>query len=228
MATYNGEEYILDQLKSILPQLDSCDEIIVSDDSSTDRTIELIKGLNDNRINILAGNKFRNPIYNFENAIKYSKGDYIFLSDQDDIWIENKVSSCKLELEKFDLVLSDCKIVDGKLNLLSSSFFNTNGSRPGILKNIFSNSYMGCCIAFRRKILQKAIPFPKGIPMHDIWLGLIGELFYSVVFLNEPLILYRRHNNNLSFSGAKSKYSFYTKVKFRFKIIFALSIRFFK
>ena len=91
IATYNGSKYIKEQIDSILPQLDECDEIIVSDDSSTDNTLSILKSYHDRRIIIFTNQKFNSPIYNFENALKHAKGDIIFLSDQDDIWEFNKV-----------------------------------------------------------------------------------------------------------------------------------------
>ena len=85
MATYNGEKYIEEQLKSILSQLGENDEVIVSDDSSTDNTLAIVESFNDVRIKIFPNNKFHSPIFNFENALKQATGDYIFLSDQDDV-----------------------------------------------------------------------------------------------------------------------------------------------
>ena len=90
IATYNGEKYIKEQLDSILPQLKKLDEIIISDDKSKDKTLKIIKTLNDSRIKIFTNPK-KGLISNFENAITKSSGDYIFLSDQDDIWHENKI-----------------------------------------------------------------------------------------------------------------------------------------
>ena len=91
IATYNGEKYIREQLDSILPQLGLDDEVIISDDSSTDNTLKIIEEYNDCRIKIFSNNKFYSPILNFENALKKAQGDFIFLSDQDDIWKSNKV-----------------------------------------------------------------------------------------------------------------------------------------
>ena len=79
IATYNGEKYIKEQMISILKQLSEKDEIIISDDSSTDRTIEIIENIKDSRIKILKNRKFSQPSLNFENALKSSKGDIIFL-----------------------------------------------------------------------------------------------------------------------------------------------------
>lgn len=86
MPTYNGEKFIRIQLESILSQLGNDDEIVISDDSSTDKTVEITKSFNDSRIHLLENNTFHSPIYNLENALKNAKGDFIFLSDQDDEW----------------------------------------------------------------------------------------------------------------------------------------------
>ena len=91
MATYNGEKYIELQLRSILPQLSEDDEVIVSDDASTDQTLDVVRRLNDNRIKIVHHETDHGYTRNFENALKYAKGDYIFLSDQDDEWLPEKV-----------------------------------------------------------------------------------------------------------------------------------------
>ena len=91
IPTYNGAKYIKEQLDSILSQLGESDEVIISDDSSSDATLDIIKALNDSRIVILEGGKFRSPIFNVENAMKHSSGSFIFLSDQDDVWLPNKI-----------------------------------------------------------------------------------------------------------------------------------------
>lgn len=91
IATYNGGKYIKEQLDSILFQLGKDDEVIISDDSSTDDTLSILESYHDERIVILTNQKFHSPVYNFENALKSAKGDFIFLSDQDDIWEPTKV-----------------------------------------------------------------------------------------------------------------------------------------
>src|SRR5579871_1607034 len=105
MATYNGERYILKQLQSIISQLSENDEIVISDDSSTDNTINIIKSFNDSRIRLYENNKFGSPIFNLENALKHAKNDFIFLSDQDDLWESNKVKTLVEKLNQYDLVL---------------------------------------------------------------------------------------------------------------------------
>ena len=225
IATYNGEKYIEEQLLSILNQISEADEIIISDDSSNDLTLEKIRGINDKRIKIYENNKFRSPIFNFENALMKAKNDLIFLSDQDDIWEENKIKIMKKELQNYDLVVSDCIVVDENLKILENSFFYLRNSGRGIIKNLYKNTYLGCCMAFNRKILEKALPFPKNIPMHDIWLGIIGESFGKTIFINDKLMRYRRHNNNASPTAEKSNYSIKKKIGFRLNVIKSLILR---
>jgi glycosyltransferase involved in cell wall biosynthesis len=219
MASYNGEKYIRQQIDSILPQLGESDELIISDDSSTDDTISVVKSINDNRIKLIKDQKFKSPVSNFENAIKNATGDFIFLCDQDDIWQPNKVESVLPFLKQYDLVVSDCKIVDGDLNIIEDSFFKKMHSSTGFWKNFVKNRYLGCCMAFRKEVLDNALPFPPQIAMHDIWLGLCAELFGHPFFLNEPLVLYRRHGNNASFGSEKSKYTLMFKIKYRISLL---------
>lgn len=216
IATYNGEKYIFQQLESILSQIGDSDEIIISDDSSSDRTLEIVKSFEDQRIKIFENQTFKNPIFNFENALIHSKGEFIFLSDQDDIWQEQKVEKMLLSLQDADMVLSDCSFIDAENRVILDSYFKLVKSGPGVLRNLRKNSYFGCCMGFRRKILKKALPFPKDIPMHDIWLGFVSDLFFRVVFLDEKLTLYRKHSNNASIaSDVVSNLNLYTKLKFR-------------
>jgi len=228
MATFNGEKYIKEQLDSILSQLDGSDEIIISDDSSADNTVEIIKSYNDNRIKIFENQKFKSPIFNFENALKYAKGEIVVLADQDDIWKPNKIETIKKYMQEYDLVLSDADIIDEQRNILQESFYAINGSKSGLMKNIVKNSYLGCTMAFNKKILDKSLPFPKDLPMHDWWIGLIGEMYGKTYFIEDKLISYRRHGNNASPTGEKSKYSFSKKIIFRLIMIKNLLWRYFK
>lgn len=219
MATYNGEKYILEQLTSILSQLSELDELIISDDGSSDDTTHIIKSIKDTRITLLEGNRFNNPIANFQNALFHAKFKYIFLSDQDDVWIKNKALYMCEALQSHDLVMSDCIIVSEDLQVIEPTFFKLIRSGPGLLKNLRKNSYSGCCMAFDRKILKLAMPFPRDIPMHDIWIGFVADMFFKPLFLTNPLLLFRRHGNNLSSSGKGSLYSLKQKVFFRWNIL---------
>ena len=229
MATFNGSAHIFEQLDSILKQIGISDEVIISDDSSTDSTIHIIKSFKDHRIKLFENQLYKNPIFNFENALSHAKGEMIFLSDQDDIWHENKVVSMLKALENADMVVCDCSFINDENIIILDSYFELVKSRPGLLRNLTKNSYFGCCMAFKSKVLKKALPFPKDIPMHDIWLGFISDLFYTPVFLPERLTYYRKHNNNASIaSDVISNLSIYDKVRFRIntiKYIFTVILR---
>lgn len=201
MATYNGEKYIKEQIDSILLNLQTNDEIIISDDGSTDDTVEIINNYNDKRIKIYDGPK-NGLIKNFENAIKNCKGKYIFLSDQDDIWEKDKVKTVinVFEVKKCSVVIHDCVVVDeNNSKILNNSFYSIRKSKKGFLKNVIKNSYIGCCMAFESDLIKNIVPIPTNIAMHDQWIGLLGEINGNgSVFIEEKLIHYRRHENNVS------------------------------
>jgi glycosyltransferase involved in cell wall biosynthesis len=227
MATFNGEKYLKRQINSIIQQLSSTDELIISDDSSNDDTLKIIDDFDDFRIKKSIENKFYSPIYNFENALSQSTGDHIFLADQDDIWESNKVEVMIDYLQRCDLVVSDASVIDGDI-VIYDSFFKMNNSKGGFFHNFVKNSYLGCCMAFNRKILEFALPFPKCIPMHDIWIGMIAEVFGTVCFCNEKLVKYRKHSKNTSPALGKSNYSFSQKLSFRKNLIINLLKRVFE
>ena len=196
MATYNGERFIVEQLNSILKQIRQEDEVVITDDGSTDRTVELIRNIHDPRIRLLTGNDFKDPIKNFQHGLEHCKGEYIFLSDQDDVWMDHKYSTMLEKLKDYDLVISDSQIVDEQLNILHPSFFSYFKSGKGVLKNMLKSSYYGSCMAFNRKVLVSSLPFPDTKEIgHDLWLGLVAELRYSVLFYKESLVKYRRHDS---------------------------------
>ena len=228
IATYNGEKYIKEQLESILSQLKEGDEVVISDDSSVDNTLKIIDEINDSRISLHINNKFYSPIFNLENALKKAKGDFILLSDQDDVWLPGKVE-CMLEhLEKYDLVVSDCNIIDENGIIIGESFFQIRNSGKGFWRNVYKNTYLGCCMGFRRNILNYALPFPRSTPMHDIWLGLIAEIFGRTFFINEKLIQYRRHGMNASFGGGNSGFSVFFQIKYRIITLIQIFFRIIK
>lgn len=219
MASYNGGQYIKQQLLSILKQLDENDEIIVSDDGSADNTINIIRGLSDKRIKIIEGPQTDSPIKNFEHALNASKGDIIFLADQDDVWVDGKVRTCVNELRDHYCVVTDAFVTDEKLNISSSSFFSLNKTKKDRLYNLFiKNGYLGCCMAFRREVLEIALPFPKDIPMHDIWIGNVAAFKFGVSFIHRPLLLFRRHQESSSFTASKSLYSMRERFTFRWNV----------
>lgn len=222
IATYNGENFIKEQLDSILIQLNANDELIISDDSSTDNTLKIIHSYDDKRIKLLPNQKFHSPIYNFENALKHSKGDFVFLSDQDDVWEANKIEVMLSHLSKYSLAVSNCSIVDKNGEVIRESYFNDETLKTGVFRNLIHNNYLGCCMAFRREVLDIALPFPTKIAMHDIWLGLCAAHFFSTIFIPDKLIRYRRHGNNASVTAEASNLAWSYRIKYRLYFLYHL------
>jgi len=220
MATYNGEKYIYEQTKSILDQLFAADELIVSDDGSTDRTIEVLKSFNDSRIKIFKNTGNKGPVGNFQNGLSQVKGDYIFLADQDDIWFSNKIEVMSSYLSDYDVVACDCEIVDDDLHTLKNSYYKHANSGAGFIKNFKRNTYMGNSMAFKKELLPVILPFPPNIPNHDLWIGVAADLFYKPYFIPQVLGLHRRHSSNASNTfDIKIKTSFWQKVNKRILVI---------
>ena len=225
IPTFNGERFIIQQLESILKQLHDDDEVIISDDSSNDNTVKIIKDFDDSRIMILENCQFKSPVFNLQNALNHAKGDYIFLADQDDIWLPGKVEAMTGHLQNYDIVVSDCSLIDSNGNVTANSFFNINRSDKGLIHNFIKNSYLGCCIAFRKEMLRYYLPFPKSIAMHDIWIGLLSEIFGKPCFIPDKFVLYRRHDGNLTFSGNNSQFSVFYRIKYRLAFAYLLFFR---
>lgn len=199
MATYNGEKYIKKQIETILANLKENDELVISDDGSQDKTRSIITAFNDNRIILLDGPK-RGLKQNFSNAISHTTGDIIFLCDQDDEWMENKVDTVLKYFEKNDILLlqHDAVVVNSNDEILFDSFAEHRSVKTGILKNIIKNSYHGCCMVFKKELKEKILPIPDDIYLHDQWIGLVAELNGKTTFINEKLMKYKRHDDNVS------------------------------
>lgn len=224
MAAYNGEIYIQEQIESILKQLKVDDELIISDDGSSDKTSIIVNEINDPRIKFIINDGEKGYTKNFENALKRSSGDIIFLSDQDDVWVDNKVEVMLKHLEDSDMVVSNAKIVDSQLKVIDDSHFRLYDVKKEFWNNFLKTRYIGACMAFKRNVLEKALPFPKHQKYcaHDYWLTIVSEALYKVSLEEVPLLLYRRHGNNASSGGEISQNPFLFKVFVRFYCLFNL------
>lgn len=229
MATHNGEKFIEKQLRSILKQLREDDEIVISDDGSVDKTIDIIKEVNDSRIRIVhykqnkvyTKNKYSSYYYasaNFMNALKNSLGNYILLSDQDDIWNDNKVEMCLNELRKNDIVSHNFGLIDEYDNIIEKKYLWNYDVTPWKIKMFLKTPYRGCCLAFTREVLNFSVPYPQKLFLHDFWLGynsVIGG--YKFKYIDEPLIMYRRHKQNVSEIHPQN--SFFFKLSYRIVLL---------
>lgn len=225
MATYNGAAYLQEQVTSILKQLAKDDELIISDDGSTDETYSILQTLKeqDARIKLFKG-PGKGVIANFSFAISQASGDYLFLADQDDVWLPDKVAKI-LALFKANpkclLILSDLMIVNQDLQVVFPSYFTHKQVRTGFYANILRNTYIGAGMAFRRALLPRILPIPENVPMHDMWIGLLAEP--NVQLFAEPLTLYRRHEQNAS--ELHTKASRLQQLKWRLSLTYYLILR---
>ena len=202
MAFYNGAKYIDEQIRSILDNMEETDELIISVDDASDGSETILKNWvqNDQRIRMIKG-PGKGVVKNFENAIRHCNGDIIYLSDQDDIWKPDKVEKVNYAFSNPEVkaVLHDAEIVDENgVATGAASLFSIRGSRAGILKNLLKNSYVGCCMAFRKELIPIICPIPNEMYMHDYWIGTAAEYMGKVCFLDKPLIGYRRHSSNVT------------------------------
>lgn len=222
MASYNGSKYIKNQITSILSQLAKNDQLVIVDDCSSDNTINIIESFKDARIKLLKNKYNIGVVGSFEKALRTSNGDIICLSDQDDQWLENKVSFIRnfFLSNKIDLLVHDAKIKQGE-SIVTNSLFEKIGSSSGLFKNIYSNTYTGCCMSFRRSILKNILPIPnkKGI-FHDAWIGILTKFYrFRVIFIATPLIIHNRHKANVS---SMKRRSIYKIIPDRINLIIAL------
>lgn len=199
LAAYKGEKYIGQQIESILSQLKDEDELIISDDFPEGKTKAVIDSFTDERIIYTQGPK-KGVNANFANAMAMASGDVIFLCDQDDVWMPTKVSRVMAAIESgSDLVLHDACVTDGSLETLEPSFFAVHGSNASFFRNIVRNSFVGCCMAFTKDVMTASLPIPAKAPMHDWWIALNAmKKGFNVTLLNEPLIKWRRHGDNVT------------------------------
>ena len=230
MAVFNGEKYIFQQISSILDQLSPCDELIISDDGSTDETLAIVRAFADNRIKLIFNKFSQGYSGNFENSINNSSGDLIFLSDQDDVWMEDKLSTMAGVLENCDLVVCNAEYVNENLKSLNHTLFSLRGGKKGFINNIYKLRYLGACMAFRREIFTKILPFPEKriLCPHDMWIALVCEFYFRVKIIDNPLILYRRHAEVTSNGGYKSSNGLLLMLLFRLYALFMVLGRFFK
>lgn len=201
MAVYNGERFLRKQLDSIIEQLHNDDEIVISYDASSDDTWSIIKEYESKYdfIHVLINND-PGVFGNFENAIRNCKKDYIFISDQDDIWHPEK-RACVVKCFKqtgADMVIHDGCHINSRGEVVSESFFDMYRIKKGLLRNFAKPRYSGCCTAFTRQMKNIILPMPKSVGAYDHWLGMAGEMYGKLVFLDEKLLYHRLHGENVT------------------------------
>lgn len=208
MATYNGEKYIAEQIYSILNQTEQIDEIIICDDGSKDRTIDIIRSIKDSRIQIYQNEINLGYIQNFTKAISKTKGEYIFLSDQDDIWERDKVEKiisvmksedCSAICTNFELINGDGKRIENRSQYQIDPFINKVKKRLNkitMFRLLFGNVAQGATYCFTSRVRDAFLKLKNQTVIHDYQIMLIATNLGKVLFLNEQLIEYRLHGEN--------------------------------
>lgn len=243
MATYNGERFIKEQIDSILCQLSPDDELIISDDGSTDRTLEIIASYNDARIKVLHhrknpalanvkhGRNFYYATENFENALEAARGDFIFLSDQDDVWLPGKKEKMISAMEESgaDCAMCNYQVIDKNGKNAGINIQTRQQISKSILRNLRVTPFLGCCMTIRRKSLHYILPFPRKCIGHDLWIGVLCAHLEKFIYISEILHQYRVHDDNVSPTVTKqSGNPLWFKIFYRIKFIKDLEIRILK
>ena len=227
MATFNGARFVERQVATILEQLEPGDELVVSDDGSTDETVALVRAFGDPRIRILEGHGFEQPAAQLRACRPARGGETIVLADQDDVWLPNKLPLVRElfagETARPYLVVLDARIVDEDERVVYPSVQAKLHAGPGFVKNIWANRYLGCCMAFSRDLLDVALPFPAAVDMHDIWLGQLCERIGTTAFVPVTTMLYRRHDDNAT--GFERRFQPVQQVRRRAALVWELARR---
>lgn len=226
MATYNGGKYIREQIFSILCQLNDCDELIIVDDNSNDNTMLIINEIKDKRIKLFC-NKTNNGVnFSFGLAMSLSNNSYLFLCDQDDVWLEGKVNKmCEaLSAENVLLVTSNSLFINDIGNEIEYPYHFKQGADSNFrLKNLIKiflgkGNYPGCAMAFKKELLNIILPIPKYVESHDLWIAKAANLLGANYHLEAKTFKRRIHGANFSLY----KRNFSRKIWSR--VIFAVSV----
>ncbi len=214
MASYNGEKYIVKQIESIVPQLDEFDEIVISDDGSSDSTKEIAEKYSKTyeNIRIYDGPK-TGFASNFANAVSHANGDIIIFSDQDDIWAPSKIDTiyeCFVKNQNATTILHNMKSFDEQ-GLISEKLLSYQN---GVFENIVKSCYWGCCMAVKKEFITRFLPFRTNCVGHDQLTGLMSEKYGKTVFIDNVLTYHRIHDHNTSNKLPISK-----KISFRINLI---------
>lgn len=212
LATYNGQKYLAEQMDSILAQTNQNWRLLVRDDGSSDGTVKIIEqhvARYPLRIKQVSDNCGHLGLaLNFGRLLECAEADYFMFSDQDDIWLPNKIeltlNAMKAAEESYPdkpvLVHTDLKVVNSDLETIADSFWAFNKISPAAgssLKRIIQrNVVTGCTLMINRKARQVSIPIPKEARIHDWWLALNVARYGKIVYISVPTVLYRQHENS--------------------------------
>jgi glycosyltransferase involved in cell wall biosynthesis len=203
MAVYNGEKYLLEQLESIKKLTYSNIELIISDDGSSDNSINIIKKFSKKYpLKLVVNSNKKGVNGNFENALSYAKGEFIAFCDQDDKWKPGKLEVLLNSIDDYDIIHSAVELIDDEgnphpNNRLVSEYSVDHSDKREFIDYITAGWVLGCTSLVRKRLIEKALPFPEKIFFHDWWMSFVaikhGE---GITYTTIPTIQYRQHSNN--------------------------------
>lgn len=208
MATYNGERYVVEQIESILPQLAAEDELVVVDDASRDRTVELVRAIDDARIRFVQLEKNVGYVLAFQQAISIAQGALIMFSDQDDVWAEGRVDALAAALESGSVAASNLALFPSREPLTSPltgrewrlRASDSSKSVRNVVRVLIGDApYYGCAMAIRSEFRDVALPFPEYlVESHDLWIAVSANVNRTMRHVEDVTILRRLHDSNAS------------------------------
>lgn len=208
MATWNGARFVRAQIASILPELGPDDELIVVDDASGDDTVELVRAIGDPRIKVFPRTENLGYVRTFEEALRRASGEYLFLSDQDDVWVPGRVRTMVRALRTSQVVVTNLATLDGPERIAGPFWIKDwhvravdSGRNCWNLLLLLAGlqCYWGCAMAVRRDALEYLLPFPEFlVETHDQWIGLCANMAGAIAHCEERTIRRRYHGDNLT------------------------------
>lgn len=230
LASCNGEKYIREQLDSILVQTHQNFELIICDDRSTDSTVHILKEYEkrDKRIRVFENEQNVGFKKNFEKAISLCSGEYIALSDQDDIWVPEHLEKLLSIIGGHDIACGNARMVDEKGNSLGKHLNEVDGlfefdSETVLYKQFFSsNPFQGASMLLRSEFAKSLLPVPLRIRFHDAWFAYCACMENGIAYTFDVINNYRQHGDNVSFLfHNKAKRSFKEALFSKIKVVFA-------
>lgn len=227
VCTYNGANYLKEQLLSLLNQTYENIEIIVNDDKSDDLTPLILEEFQQQYPNFRFQINEQNIGYakNFEKILKYCKGEFVAFCDQDDYWLPNKIQTMLTNFSEDEIMIyHDSEFIDENGRYLNKKLSRTSGFINGKhhYEVVYNNCVAGHAMMFRNTLIPKIVPFPQNIP-HDHWVTYVALFVGRVGYLSQVLVLYRQHPLSITDILDKRKFAsrkeeFYRKLNNRTKI----------
>lgn len=226
MATYNGEHFLAEQVSSILAQLAIDDELVVVDDASKDGTVAYLESLSDPRIRVYRNTENLGHVQSFAKVIELAKGTYILMADQDDIWIEGRLSALRQALDAGSaLVSSNSEFIDGEgrpIPPLHPDLLAEDSARHAVnIARIFSGHayYDGCSMGMTQELRDAVLPIPGYVESHDLWIAMTANAARSNAHLASRTLRRRIHANNASVMSRSLTRKLWSRVIFLLSLL---------